>query len=145
MKILILNGPNLNKLSRRDESHYSSMSIEQIIQLLQSEFPNIDFIAYQSNLEGELVNKIQEAESEYDGLVINPGGYSHTSIAIMDALEICKIPKIEVHLSHLANREDYRQTLLTARNTNGYISGFKEYSYLAAVYLLTKLITVRNN
>ncbi len=145
MKILILNGPNLNKLSHRDESHYSSMSIEQIIQLLQSEFPNIDFIAYQSNLEGELVNKIQEAESEYDGLVINPGGYSHTSIAIMDALEICKIPKIEVHLSHLANREDYRQTLLTARNTNGYISGFKEYSYLAAVYLLTKLITVRNN
>jgi len=145
MKILILNGPNLNKLSRRDESHYSSLSIEHIILLLQSEFPNIDFIAYQSNLEGELVNKIQEAESEYDGLVINPGGYSHTSIAIMDALEICKIPKIEVHLSHLANREDYRQTLLTARNTNGYISGFKEYSYLAAVYLLTKLITVRNN
>ncbi|MFZ1520141.1 MAG: type II 3-dehydroquinate dehydratase [Ignavibacteriaceae bacterium] len=145
MKILILNGPNLNKLSLRVESHYSSLSIEQIILLLQSEFPNIDFIAYQSNLEGELVNKIQEAESEYDGLVINPGGYSHTSIAIMDALEICKIPKIEVHLSHLANREDYRQTLLTARNTNGYISGFKEYSYLAAVYLLTKLITVRNN
>ncbi len=72
-------------------------------------------------------------------MIINPGGYSHTSIAIMDALGICKIPKIEVHLSHLANREDYRQILLTAKNTNGYISGFKENSYLAAAYLLNKI------
>lgn len=140
MKILVINGPNLNMLSRRDETKYSSLNLEQIIELLKKEFPAIEFSSYQSNLEGELVSVIQSANENYDGMIINPGGYSHTSVAIMDALEICKIPKIEVHLSHLAGREEYRQNLLTAKNTNGYISGFKENSYLAAAYLLTKLI-----
>ena len=140
MKILVINGPNLNMLSRRDETKYSSLNLEQIIELLKQEFPTIEFSSFQSNLEGELVSLIQSAGENYDGIIINPGGYSHTSIAIMDALEICKIPKIEVHLSHLANREEYRQNLLTAKNTNGYISGFKENSYLAAAYILKKLI-----
>lgn len=140
MKILVINGPNLNMLSRRDETKYSSLNLEQIIELLKQEFPTIEFSSFQSNLEGELVSLVQSAGENYDGIIINPGGYSHTSIAIMDALEICKIPKIEVHLSHLANREEYRQNLLTAKNTNGYISGFKENSYLAAAYILTKLI-----
>jgi 3-dehydroquinate dehydratase-2 len=140
MKILVINGPNLNMLSRRDETKYSSLNLEQIIELLKQEFPTIEFSSFQSNLEGELVSIIQSAGENYDGIIINPGGYSHTSIAIMDALEICNIPKIEVHLSHLANREEYRQNLLTAKNTNGYISGFKENSYLAAAYILTKLI-----
>ena len=141
MKILVINGPNLNMISKRDEIKYSIFNIEQIMGLLEKEFPSIEFASFQSNIEGEIVTKVQETESEYDGLIINPGAYSHTSIAIMDALEICKIPKIEVHLSHLANREDYRQNLLTAKSTNGYISGFKENSYLAAAYLLVKLIT----
>ena len=140
MKILVINGPNLNLLSKRDETTYSSLNIEQIIKLLKLEFPKIEFSSIQSNLEGELVTAIQSAEDKYDGIIINPGGYSHTSVAILDALEICKIPKIEDHLSHLANREDYRQNLLTAKNTNGYITGFKENSYLAAAYLLTKLL-----
>ena len=140
MKIIVINGPNLNMLSRRDETKYSSLNLEQIIELLKQEFPTIEFSSFQSNLEGELVSIIQSAGENYDGIIINPGGYSHTSIAIMDALEICKIPKIEVHLSHLANREEYRQNLLTAKNTNGYISGFKENSYLAAAYILKKLI-----
>jgi 3-dehydroquinate dehydratase-2 len=140
MKIIVINGPNLNMLSRRDETKYSSLNLEQIIELLKKEFPSIEFLSFQSNLEGELVSVIQSAGEIYDGIIINPGGYSHTSVAIMDALEICKIPKIEVHLSHLASREEYRQKLLTAKNTNGYISGFKENSYLAAAYLLTKLI-----
>jgi 3-dehydroquinate dehydratase-2 len=140
MKIIVINGPNLNMLFRRDETKYSSLNLEQIIELLKQEFPTIEFSSFQSNLEGELVSLIQSAGENYDGIIINPGGYSHTSIAIMDALEICKIPKIEVHLSHLANREEYRQNLLTAKNTNGYISGFKENSYLAAAYILTKLI-----
>ena len=140
MKILVINGPNLNMLSRRDETKYSSLNLEQIIELLKQEFPTIEFSSFQSNLEGELISIIQSADENYDGIIINPGGYSHTSIAIMDALEICKIPKIEVHLSHLANREEYRQNLLTAKNTNGYISGFKENSYLAAAYILKKLI-----
>ena len=140
MKFIVINGPNLNMLSRRDETKYSSLNLEQIIELLKQEFPTIEFSSFQSNLEGELVSVIQSADKNYDGIIINPGGYSHTSVAIMDALEICKIPKIEVHLSHLANREEYRQNLLTAKNTNGYISGFKENSYLAAAFLLKKLI-----
>jgi 3-dehydroquinate dehydratase II len=140
MKVIVINGPNLNMLSRRDETKYSSLNLEQIIELLKQEFPTIEFSSFQSNLEGELVSVIQSADKNYDGIIINPGGYSHTSVAIMDALEICKIPKIEVHLSHLANREEYRQNLLTAKNTNGYISGFKENSYLAAAFLITKLI-----
>jgi len=140
MKILVINGPNLNMLSKRDETKYTSLNIEQIIDLLRKEFPGIEFSFFQSNLEGELVSAIQSADEKYDGIIINPGGYSHTSVAILDALEICKIPKIEVHLSHLANREEYRQNLLTAINTNGYISGFKENSYLAAAYLLTRII-----
>jgi 3-dehydroquinate dehydratase-2 len=141
MKIIVISGPNLNLLKQRNENHYSSLSLEQIIDLLKSEFPVVDFTSYQSNIEGELVTEIQKAGSEYDGMIINPGGYAHTSVAIKDALEICKIPKVEVHLSHLANREEYRQILLTAQSTNGYISGFKENSYLAAAYLLQKLIT----
>lgn len=139
MKIFVINGPNLNMLSRRDQTKYTSVDLEKIIDLLKEEFPSIEFSSFQSNIEGELVSAIQSADENCDGMIINPGGYSHTSIAILDALEICKIPKIEVHLSHLANREEYRQNLLTAKNTNGYISGFKENSYLAAAYLLTKL------
>lgn len=140
MKILVVNGPNLNLLSKRDQTRYSYMNIEEIDVLLKNEFPHIEFVSFQSNLEGELVNIIQSADKQYDGLIINPGAYSHTSIAIMDALEICNIPKVEVHLSHLANREEYRQILLTAKNTDGYVSGFKENGYLAAAYLITKLI-----
>jgi 3-dehydroquinate dehydratase II len=140
MRIVVINGPNLNLLAQRDEKHYTSLSIQQIVDLLRSEFPQIEFELFQSNLEGEIVTKIQEASNLFDGIIINPGGYSHTSVAIKDALEICKIPKIEVHLSHLANREDYRQNLITAKSTNGYVSGFKENSYLAAAYLLTKII-----
>ena len=141
MKILVINGPNLNMISNRDKTQYSELNIEQIITLLEKEFPEMEFTSFQTNIEGELVTKIQQTELGFDGLIINPGAYAHTSIAIMDALEICRIPKIEVHLSHLANREEYRQNLLTAKNTNGYISGFKENSYLAAAYLLKKLIS----
>lgn len=140
MKILILNGPNLNLLSKRSKEEYGIKDLQQIEELVKKEFPEIDFIFYQSNLEGELVTKVQDADNHFDGLIINPGGYSHTSVAIHDALELCKIPKIEVHLSHLARRENFRQTLITAKKTNGYISGFSENSYLAAVYLIKKIL-----
>ncbi|HVO74472.1 MAG TPA: type II 3-dehydroquinate dehydratase, partial [Ignavibacteriaceae bacterium] len=98
----------------------------------------------QSNLEGEMIDKIQTAEKSYDGILINPGGYAHTSVAIRDALAESRIPKIEVHLSHLANREEFRQKLITASGCSGYISGFKEKSYLAGIYLLKKLIQEGN-
>ena len=140
MKIICINGPNLNLLGKRDKSHYGKSSLTGIKALLKKEFPNISFTFFQSNKEGDIVEKIQKASDTYHGLIINPGGYAHTSVAIRDALELCKIPKVEVHLSHLVNRESYRQSLITASGCNGYISGFKEYSYLAGAYLLTKLM-----
>ena len=140
MKILILNGPNLNMLGKRDAQVYGDLSLEKIEQLLSKEFIDVSFTYFQSNTEGELVDKIQSAGNNFDGLIINPGGYAHTSVAIRDALDECNIPKIEVHLSHLAKREEFRQNLLTASVCNGYISGFKENSYAAGVFLLKKLI-----
>ena len=140
MKILVLNGPNLNLLSKRDKKKYGNKDLNKIETLIKKEYPKINFTFYQSNLEGELVNWIQKADKSFDGLIINPGGYSHTSIAIHDALELCRIPKIEVHLSHLANREDFRQNLITAKKTDGYISGFAENGYLAAIYLIVKIL-----
>jgi len=140
MKILVINGPNLNLLGKRDTSQYGALTLKGIEDLLKAEFKEIDFTFYQSNREGEIVDEIQKANGQFNGLIINPGGYAHTSVAIRDALDILKIPKIEVHLSHLVNRENFRQELITTLACNGYISGFKENSYSAAVYLLTKLI-----
>ena len=140
MKILILNGPNLNLLGQRPDEHYGSLSLEKIEEIIRNEFPNHQLEFFQSNLEGELIDKIQSSEKLYNGLVINPGGYSHTSVAIKDALEICNIPKIEVHISNLANRENFRHSMVTASSCDGYISGFREKSYMAAIYLLEKII-----
>jgi 3-dehydroquinate dehydratase II len=143
MKVICINGPNLNLLGQRDKSEYGRLTLSGIEKFLNKEFSKIKFTFFQSNVEGELIEKIQEAGNRFDGLIINPGGYSHTSVAIKDALELCKIPKVEVHLSHLAQREDFRQKMITAQACDGYISGFKENSYLAAVFLLTKII--KNN
>jgi 3-dehydroquinate dehydratase II len=139
MKILVINGPNLNLLGLRDPSDYGLITLSGINKIIENEYKEINFEFYQSNIEGEIVDKIQKASKDFDSLIINPGGYAHTSVAIKDALEICKIIKIEVHLSHLAQREDYRQSLLTAKSCDGYISGFKEKGYLAAIYLSKKL------
>ena len=140
MNIIIINGPNLNMLGKRDKGHYGKLSLAKIGSLLKKEFPRMSFTLYQSNVEGEIVSQIQKASEKFNGLLINPGGYAHTSVAIRDALEDCTIPKVEVHLSHLVKRESYRQNLITASGCDGYISGFKEKSYLAGVYLLNKLI-----
>ena len=140
MRILVLNGPNLNVLGKRDAKLYGDLSLDKIEKLLSNEFKNVSFTFFQSNSEGELVDKIQSADDNFDGVIINPGGFTHTSVTIHDALDECQIPKIEVHLSHLAKREEFRQNLITARSCNGYVSGFKEYSYFAGVYLLQKLI-----
>lgn len=140
MNILVLNGPNLNLLGKRSENHYGTLTLDKIEAMLNDEFPEINFDFFQSNHEGELVEKIQGAGEKYSGLIINPGGYAHSSVAIHDALEIQAIPKIEVHLSHLSAREDFRQKLITSRGCTGYISGFKENSYSAAVYLIKKLV-----
>ena len=139
MKILLLNGPNLNLLDKRPTEHYGSLSLKNLEEIIKKEFPNHQFEFFQSNLEGELIDKIQSATGAYDGLVFNPGGYSHTSVAIKDALEICTIPKIEVHISNIAKRESFRHSLLTASSCDGYISGFRENSYLAAIYILENI------
>ena len=139
MKILIINGPNLNFLGKREEDHYGELSLPEIERTVSNEFPEIDFTFFQSNIEGEIITRIQEADKLFSGLIINPGGYAHTSVAILDALALCKIPKVEVHLSNLSQREDFRQTSLTAKNCNGYVSGLKEISYLAGIYSLIQI------
>ncbi|MGE5410452.1 MAG: type II 3-dehydroquinate dehydratase [Clostridiales bacterium] len=140
MKFIVLNGPNLNLLGSRDKNHYGAFSLSDIELLLKKEYPDDYFEFYQSNHEGELIDRVQKAEAFFDGIIINPGGYAHTSVAIKDALTESKIPKIEVHLSNLSSRENYRQICLTASSCNGYLSGFKADGYLAAVYLLKRLI-----
>ena len=140
MKIIVINGPNLNFLGKREHDHYGEMSLPEIERLVRNEFPEIEFTFFQSNIEGEIVIRIQEADRLFSGLIINPGGYAHTSVAILDALALCKVPKVEVHLSNLSQREDFRQTSLTARNCNGYVSGLKEISYLAGIYSLIQII-----
>jgi len=126
-------------LGSRDKEKYGSLTLNDIEKKIISEYQSHSFEFFQSNLEGELVSKIQTAGDYFDGMIINPGGYAHTSVAIKDALTDCSLPKIEVHLSHLANREDFRQVLLTASSCDGYVSGFKENSYLSGVYLLERI------
>lgn len=140
MKILVINGPNLNLLGQRDKSHYGTFTLQDIEIKLEKHFTDYKFEFYQSNIEGEIINQIQNASKYFDGLIINPGGYAHTSVAIRDALEICKIPKIEVHLSNLSERDTFRQTLITAPSCNGYLSGFKDDGYLAAVFLIERIL-----
>lgn len=139
MKFLIINGPNLNLLQHRDPQKYGSLSLVQIESFVQKYFNKDTIEFYQSNKEGEIIDKIQGAGSYFDGIVINPGGFAHTSVAIRDALELCRIPKIEVHLSNLAAREDFRQNLITASVCNGYISGLKEFGYIAAITVLKEI------
>jgi 3-dehydroquinate dehydratase-2 len=139
MKILIINGPNLNLLGSRDRKVYGKLTLQKISSILEREFPKDKFIFFQSNLEGDIVGQIQKAKNIFDGIIINPGGYAHTSVAIRDALADSNLPKIEVHLSNLSNRENFRQSMLTASVCNGYVSGFKENSYSAAIFLLHKI------
>ncbi len=140
MKISVINGPNLNLLGKRDKNVYGSLSLAEIETAIKQRFPEIEFDFFQSSLEGELIDKVQEASGISDAVIINPGGYAHTSVALKDALSELKIPIVEVHLSNLAAREDYRQVLLTASVCNGYISGFKENGYYAAVELLKEIV-----
>jgi 3-dehydroquinate dehydratase II len=143
MKILVINGPNLNFLGKRDKKNYSNLSLSKINSIIEKEFPKDKFVFFHSNLEGEIVTQIQQAGRKFTGIIINPGAYAHTSVAIRDALADYNLPKIEIHLSNLSSREDFRQVLLTAAACNGYVVGFKQFSYCAAVFLLHKIINKR--
>jgi 3-dehydroquinate dehydratase-2 len=144
MRILILNGPNLNLLEKREKNNYGGLSLSEINSSIQKEFPQIEFVFSQSNSEEEIISSLQNA-SGYDGLIINPGGFTHSSVGIRDAIELLGIPKIEVHLSNLASREEFRKNMITTSKASGYISGFKEVGYFAAVYTIIKLISKKRD
>ena len=138
MKILIINGPNLNMLGKRNHDHYGAMTLDELNLLITKKYPNIDFQFYQSNHEGDIIDLIQRA-NDYDGLVINAGGYTHTSVAIRDALEILTIPKVSVHLSNYLEREDFRKVDLIKDVVDMVFFGKKEQSYLEGIkFLLDK-------
>ncbi len=136
MNILILNGPNLNLLGQRNKDVYGTQSFEQYMQTLREEFGvhNLDYA--QSNVEGEIINILHSAQHNYDAVVLNAGGYTHTSVSIADAVEAINIPVVEVHISQILAREPYRQVSLLAKNVVGTISGFGLDSYKLAIYSL---------
>ena len=114
MKILILNGPNLNLLGKREPEIYGSMPFEAYLEQLRSRFPAHEIAYFQTNHEGVLIDKLQEADNQYDGVVMNPGGYAHTSIALADCIRAISIPVVEVHISDITKREPFRRHSYTA-------------------------------
>lgn len=140
MKFLILNGPNLNMLGKRDPEQYGTDTLKDIEQLLTDSFPDHHILFFQSNLEGELVEKIQSLMgSDADGVIVNFGGYSHTSVAIRDALELIDIPIVEVHLSNIHAREEFREQTVTGSVADGIITGFGKQSYVLGVQAMEEL------
>lgn len=138
MKIAIINGPNLNLLGKREPEIYGNKNFEQYFKELQSRFSEIELSYYQSNVEGELINKIQEYGFEYHGIIINPGGYTHTSVAIGDAIAAITAPIIEVHISNVAAREEFRKISHVSSKCKGTISGLGLHGYELAILSLIK-------
>ena len=134
-KIIILNGPNLNLLGEREKDKYGSISFKDIENNCKefSKKNKIELSLYQSNIEGELVEKIQKSRKNHDGLIINAGGYTHTSVAIHDALKILEIPIIELHITNIYNREDFRHKSLISKTATGIICGFGSEGYVMAL------------
>ena len=137
MNILVLNGPNLNMLGKRDPGQYGSMTYAELCDWISSSFPEHTFEFFQSNSEGELINRIHRAVDETrDGVIANFGGYTHTSVAIRDALDLLFCPKVEVHLSNIHKREGFRHSSLTGGVCDGIIAGFGPQSYRLGVWAL---------
>ena len=141
-KIIILNGPNLNLLGEREKKQYGSFTLNDIEKNCEkfADENNLKISLYQSNIEGEIVEKIQNSRKDQDGLIINAGGYTHTSVAIHDALKIIKIPIIELHISNIYNREDFRHKSLISKVANGVICGFGEHGYIMALEAMIKIL-----
>ena len=133
MNLIIINGPNLNLLGKREPEIYGFQSFEDYYNKLTGEFPGVTLAYYQSNVEGDLINMIQDAGFKKDGIIINPGGYSHTSVAIADAMKAVPATIIEVHISHVFSREEFRKTLITAPAANGFICGLGLDVYRLAI------------
>lgn len=134
MKILIVNGPNLNLLGTREPEIYGTVSMADFLENLKEKFPEDEILFFQSNVEGEIINRLQE--DDYEALIINPAAYTHYSYAIADCLKNIQKPKIEVHISNIYAREEFRQKSVTAAHCNGVISGFGLDGYRLAVLSL---------
>lgn len=133
MKILILNGPNLNLLGKREPETYGNLSFEDFLNTLRSRYAQIDLEYYQSNVEGELINKLHEVGFAYDGIILNAGAYTHTSIALHDAIAAIKTPVVEVHISNIYAREEFRHKSLITSKCAGLITGFGMKGYALAI------------
>lgn len=133
MKIMIINGPNLNLLGRREPEIYGSNSFEAYLEELRKNMDNVEIDYYQSNIEGELINKMQEVGFTYDGIVLNAGAYTHTSIALQDCIRSLKTPVVEVHISNVHKREEFRHKSMISCACLGVICGFGLDSYRLAI------------
>lgn len=133
MKIQIINGPNLNLLGVREKSIYGNTDFDTFLENLRKLYPNIEINYYQSNVEGEIINKLHETGFSFDGIVLNAGAYTHTSIAIADAIAAINTPVIEVHISNVYKREEFRHSSMLAGNCKGVIAGFDMDSYRLAI------------
>ncbi len=142
MKIAVIQGPNLNMLGVREQHIYGPMSLDQIHEQMKGTAgqSGIELDFFQSNLEGELVDKIQECLGEVDGIIINPAAYSHTSIAMRDALAAVALPTVEVHISNIYKREEFRQKSITASSSIGIITGFGPFGYHLGLVALTQIL-----
>ena len=136
MKVIIINGPNLNLLGVREKSIYGNISFEEYFKKLVEEFPNLELEQFQSNLEGELIDKLQEIGFSYYHILLNAGGYTHTSVAIADCVKAIEVPVIEVHLSNIYAREEFRKKSLLSPNCKAVICGLGLDSYKAALLTL---------
>ena len=141
-KIIILNGPNLNLLGEREKSQYGNFTLKDIEEKCKdySNKNNIELSLFQSNIEGELVDKIQNSRNNQDGLIINAGGYTHTSVAIHDALKILKFPIIELHVSNIYNREEFRHKSLISKVARGVICGFGADGYIMSLAAMNNFL-----
>lgn len=143
-KILVLNGPNLNKLGLREPEVYGSATLHDLEKMLANALQDLKFEFVQSNHEGTLIDALQQAEQNgFDGIIANFGGFSHTSVAILDALKLVSLPKVEVHFSNIHAREEFRERSLTAREMDGVIAGFGADSYLLGVLAVQSLLEKR--
>jgi len=144
MKIQIINGPNLNLLGKREKEIYGEVDFEKFLKLLKEHFEDVELEYYQSNVEGEIINKIQEVGFNCHGIVLNAGGYTHTSVAIADAIAAVKAPVVEVHISNIFAREEFRHVSLIGPKCKGSISGFGLDSYRLAIESLRVLKSSQN-
>ncbi len=133
MKIIIINGPNLNLLGKREPSIYGSQTFEDYFKELNSKFENIELSYYQSNIEGELIDKIHETGFSFDGIILNAAAYTHTSVSIGDAVKGVQTPVVEVHISNVYERESFRHSSYIAPHVKGIIAGFGLQSYELAI------------